>query len=114
MMVYARQISAWRLRWENDPAVTFKSIAAEVGCTGTTVSTYARTNGWTPAEGVAYRRRHLSAARTNEIRPVKPAAPPAVRIKPPRNTAWTSAFCLSSPVSTLHIVPAPPQHDDED
>ena len=117
MSKFASELDQWQSRWETDPNVMFKDIAAQVGCSAVLVSGYACKQGWTPSPGVAEERRSLRAIRPH-VRVRKVASTGPNYAQPPLNTAWTSAFDIGTPVSTRSIVPESPHikvdEDEED
>jgi hypothetical protein len=91
-MRLAAKITPWRENWEQDPAVTFKSIAEEVGCSAQSISNFAMRHGWTTSEAVVKARRQLHF--------VPRAAGSSLRqdlsmIKPVENTAWPSIWAVA-------------------
>jgi hypothetical protein len=91
-MRLASKIAPWRENWEQDPAITFKSIAEDVGCSSATVGSVAKQQSWVAKEGVEKKRRRLYfVARAGRVPPKDMAA-----MAPAVGNAWPSIWAAAS------------------
>lgn len=88
-MKFAGQIALWRDKWESDPAITFKSIAEEIGCSMPTVANQAKREQWEPEKGVVEARRKLGEAKRYAA---SRAATSMSCAAPKAGSAWPSIF----------------------
>jgi uncharacterized protein YjcR len=86
------KITPYRSLWESDPAVTFTTIANEVGCSSATVGSVAKRQSWEAKEGVEKKRRQLYfVARAGQVPPKDMAA-----MAPAVGNAWPSIWAAAS------------------